>query len=500
MERGRGWGGVLGWLLLASVLLLLSGGDQPVELAVWLAPAALLRLVRDTRPWVGLPVALGLLAGTSLVADRGMLPVPAQVAVVITLVSAAWATLPYAADRVFSPPLPPLLRMLVFPASTVAVQTLFGGSGTWGDRAYGIQSLPILQIASVLGIMGVAFLVSLSAAALNEIWEHRSRPWGARPVAAAYLAIMLAAYGFGEWRLRDSGPGDSEMAVAGIVPAPGHREAMMRAFTLLASPPGDPEGDRLRALMEETAAGLLRESERLAQAGAELVLTSEGAVVLREAEEDAFLRRAGWVAKEQGIHLGLGLVVIGDRGAQTAGPFLENKLTLLGPDGSVAWEYRKRNLAPGLERQWFIAGDGRLPEARSGTGIVTGAICYDMDFPRHIRQAGRMGASLLLAPSNDWPEIRETHWRMARFRAIEQGVAVLRPSSSGVSTAVDAWGRVLARVDYDGSEGGPVMASLPVGPLPTLYSRYGNAWTWGCVAGALALWTLAAVRMRRKAR
>jgi apolipoprotein N-acyltransferase len=270
---------------------------------------------------------------------------------------------------------------------------------------------------------------------------------------------------------------------------------MMDAFVALASPGGGPDAERLRGVMAATFDGLLAESARMAEAGADLVLWSEGAVVIQESEEQGHVDRAREIARRHGIHLGLGLVVLEGSGPRDGEPFLKNKLVLISPDGTVAWEYLKANLAPGMEVQWSIRGDGNLLAAKSDVGTITGAICYDLDFPEHVRQAGRMEAGLLLAPSNDWPEIKETHWRMARMRAIENGVPVLRPASSGVSTAIDQFGRILSRVDFYESGGAPLLAAIPVGSINTVYARIGDAWAWICVAGVMVLILYCGARM-----
>jgi apolipoprotein N-acyltransferase len=158
------------------------------------------------------------------------------------------------------------------------------------------------------------------------------------------------------------------------------------------------------------------------------------------------------------------------------------------------WEYMTSNLAPGLERRWSIRGDGKLRAGNSAMGTITGAICYDMDFPAHIRQAGSMDADLLLAPANDWSQIQETHWRMARMRAIENGVSILRPSSNGVSTAINPFGRVVSRVNYFESRGGPIAAVLPVVSIGTVYTRIGDSWTWVFIVGGAFLIVRSTVR------
>jgi apolipoprotein N-acyltransferase len=159
---------------------------------------------------------------------------------------------------------------------------------------------------------------------------------------------------------------------------------------------------------------------------------------------------------------------------------------LISPEGETVWQYAKFNRAPGMEQMMTIRGDGVLPVGIIPQGIVTGAVCYDMDFPAHIRQAGRMGSGLLIAPSNDWPEITHMHAAMARMRAIENGSSLLRPASSGISLAVDGRGRIRARVDDAESGGAPLTAVLPVHPVRTIYTALGDIWMWICAVGAAA--------------
>ncbi len=496
MRRSLQTASAFGWLFLACQLLLLSGGDLPVEPAVWLGPVVLLRFVRAIRPWIGLPLALVCLTVTSLTADRGMLPMPTRIAIIVTVISSAYAILPYAADRLFASFLPMPVRTLLFPVAAVAVQTLLSGGGTWDNIAYGIRNIYVLQLTSVLGLKGIVFLVYWTAAVLNEIWEHRSHLSAVRGPATVYIAVMLAVYGFGVWRLDRSKPVVRSMHVAGVVPGPGHRETMIQAFGGMVSPGGGGNGEtgRFRTVMDDTFERLLAESVRLAVSGAEMVLWSEGAVVVLEADEESYIARASAIAREHGIHLGIGVVVLKASARERGEPFIANKLILVSPDGTIGWEYMKSNLAPGLERQFSIRGDCVLRADVSAKGTITGAICYDMDFPAHIRQAGAMNADLLLAPANDWPEIKETHWRMARMRAIENGVSILRPSSSGVSTAVDPYGRIVSRVDYFQSGGSPFAAVLPVGSVGTVYAGLGDSWTWVCVVGAAFMIVLSAIR------
>ena len=45
--------------------------------------------------------------------------------------------------------------------------------------------------------------------------------------------------------------------------------------------------------------------------------------------------------------------------------------------------------------------DGKLRQIVSPYGRLSAAICYDMDFPRLLAQAGALGADLVLSPAHD---------------------------------------------------------------------------------------------------
>jgi apolipoprotein N-acyltransferase len=64
------------------------------------------------------------------------------------------------------------------------------------------------------------------------------------------------------------------------------------------------------------------------------------------------------------------------------------------------------------------------------------------------------------------------HFAQARYRAIEEGLPLIRSASGGISGAIDAWGRV--RGELSPHEAGVLDVALPVAAPPTFYSKYGD--------------------------
>ena len=100
-----------------------------------------------------------------------------------------------------------------------------------------------------------------------------------------------------------------------------------------------------------------------------------------------------------------------------------------------------------------IPGDGNIPVMETPYGRIATSICYDADFPAQMRQLGDKKAGLLLLPSGDWSAIAPYHSYMAIYRGIENGTAIFRQASGGLSIASDYRGRILGSFDFYHSQG-----------------------------------------------
>ncbi len=110
---------------------------------------------------------------------------------------------------------------------------------------------------------------------------------------------------------------------------------------------------------------------------------------------------------------------------------------------------------------------------------------------------------LIVNPTNDgWfgnsDQTREQHLQLARWRALENGVPVVRAANTGISCAIDHHGNVIARgvrrpEDPPGFRGpgartdGILMVELPLPGGRTIYSRYGDWVGWLCLWASIPL-------------
>jgi apolipoprotein N-acyltransferase len=110
-------------------------------------------------------------------------------------------------------------------------------------------------------------------------------------------------------------------------------------------------------------------------------------------------------------------------------------------------------------------------------------ICYEVLFPKISRSLVRDGAGVLVNLSNDsWFGTTaglEQHLAAAVLRAIEFRRPLLRATSSGITAAIDAGGRVVARLPVGNA--GTLRVDVTPGEGLTPYARSGDAVAWAAL-------------------
>jgi apolipoprotein N-acyltransferase len=185
-----------------------------------------------------------------------------------------------------------------------------------------------------------------------------------------------------------------------------------------------------------------------------------------------------------------------------------NSASFVARDGRFVGRYDKMHLVPFGEytpykRLFFFAGSllqdvGLLDPGKHRTVFKTGGhtygtfICYESVFADEIRHFSDLDADVLVNISDDgWYGDTSAAWEhlnMVRMRAIENHRWVLRAANTGVTAAIDPYGRVVAAAPRH------IRTSIRVGfdyeQKVTFYAAHGDLFAYFCslvVVGAFGL-------------
>jgi len=156
------------WLFVGFALLPFTIVQTMLPLAAWLAPVFLLRFARTARrPWVALSLIFLVQAISNTIANRGGDLENIYVVVIslstFTVFRGLASTVPYAADRLIGSRLDERTRTFVFPLALTTIDwlmTFLPAVNSTESTVYSqYDSLSLMQIGSITGMWGIAFLI-----------------------------------------------------------------------------------------------------------------------------------------------------------------------------------------------------------------------------------------------------------------------------------------------------------------------------------------------------
>ena len=352
------------------------------------------------------------------------------------------------------------------------------------------QNLPLAQLSAVTGIYGLSFLMAAFNALLAWADAAKEVSFTGRfvPIGTAIVLLLAVAY---------AGQG-----LVLVATADHFARAVQPNFPEVESYPGD--------WFQQHAADL-DELEDLSLApsahSTDLIVWPEAPAPFSW-QDNQFSKRASSLAIRAGHPFLAGVVEwkseMFPSGHMGQAPY--NSALLVDPQGQKIFAYDKRHLVPFGEYEPFplihrvvqsvsseVGGFHKGQTASIGQlrgGYKFGVyICYEAIYPGEVREFAAKGANLLINISNDgWfgkSAAADQHLRMARVRAIENRRWVLRVTNSGLTAAIDPYGRVYQTIPRDVRGA----ADLPYDfrTDTTLYTRFGDWFAWLCVAVSVIL-------------
>ena len=367
------------------------------------------------------------------------------------------------------------MAFLAFPVGWTAYEFLlstFSPHGTAGSIAYTqADVLPLIQIASLTGIQGMTFVITLVPAGIAAGMLTRDR----RHFLAIFLVVLIVGFGslvYGWIRLSSDRSGESIRV--GLVA----NDSTVRYYE---------STDREIAL--QSLHSYLRAASVLAARGASIIVLPEKIVGVTEAYDREILDSLSAFARNEHVAIVAGLNRIGVYPHR-------NYAVALSADGSIQGEYDKAYPIPGLETGYQTGTRIFTPTI---AGISSGiAICKDMDFPEWIRNYGAARTQMMIVPAWDFSVDAWLHSRMAILRSAENGFAMVRAANNGYLTVADDAGRVVG--EAASSDRSPVMLVCDVHPGTgrTFYAGAGNWFAWVNLAALLVLLVAVSRRLARR--
>jgi apolipoprotein N-acyltransferase len=362
------------------------------------------------------------------------------------------------------------------------------------------RMLPIIQIASITGVYGVSFLivwfsVSLGFALLRIVRQPGLRGgWFVElhPALIVLLGIMI----FGVHRLREPMEPDRELNVALIQPS----------IPQLLIWDHSEDANRFNKIMDLSKLALASKPD--------LLIWPESS--MPNFTEDNYRAITNLIATHK-VWMILGADDVDRRAGATDPGDTDyfNAAFLFDPDGRLVTSYRKQHLVvfgeylpfartfPFLRRIIPVPGDftpGNKTvsfELSKPRARLAPLICFEDVIPGLTRQSVEADTDLLLNLTTDgWFGHSAAQWQQAAnavFRAVENGLPMVRCTNNGLTCWIDSHGRlreVLRSETGDVYAAGFLIAKVL---LPragqereaTFYHRHGNWFGWGCVVLSL---------------
>jgi apolipoprotein N-acyltransferase len=398
------------------------------------------------------------------------------------------------------------------------------------------QLVPLIQIASVTGVYGVSFLVvwvSLSLfSAGRMIFARPALRMAWQAEIALPMVVVVALFVFGFARISGQNPSGATLRITLVQPS-------IPQTLIWNSGEDDKRFQQLLELSQQAlnSTGLTNHEPRLGAPvllGTDLLIWPESA--LPALNQTNFIAITNLIRAHNVWLIFNAEDAVWRPEAKNQDDFdIFNAAFLLNSEGRFAAVYHKQKLVVFGEYiplvrwlpfiKWFTpitgsfaSGDRpvpfemeRRPPARhepnadsQNAGSETGApsrvktstlICFEDMFPELAREYVQDDTDFLVNLTNDgWFGDSAEQWQhMAGgvFRAVENGVPLVRCCNNGVTCWIDATGRVRDVLkDQNGSEYGAGAMTIEV-PLqkhaPTFYNRHGDRFGWGCVILASVL-------------
>ena len=347
----------------------------------------------------------------------------------------------------------------------------FSPDGTAGSIAYSqLNFLPVVQIASITGVLGITFMVTFFPSVVAVGWHLRKQRNKLMPLIWVSLILLITVFTFGITRISRNTEAPAVTVGLAVLEEKTHQMGNNINFQ-----------NELQHIKNYAV-----EINKLAARGAKLVVLPERAINIDRTIDSSAIGILSEAAKQNHIFIVTGYTNLKNKTER-------NAALVINEEGNVVLDYNKVHLVTGLESQ-FTPGNKiglfKFDDVQCGT-----AICKDLDFPGYIKNYGKSNSIFVCVPAWDFVVDDWLHSRMAVLRGVENGFSEIRTARLGRLTISDNTGKVTSESNCSNGKATSLIGKVRLENTNTFYRRFGD-W-FGIMNAAAAILLLFILFIKR---
>lgn len=340
-----------------------------------------------------------------------------------------------------------LVTQIIFFATIWLISDIARGSGfvsfPWLYLGYTQTSGPLLGVASLLGVHGVTFLLVVISCLVAVALTYDNKRTRTSSLMVLVI-LMMVGTSASLYQVKKETTQQKTLTIALIQPnIDQHQKWNKNYFTPIVK-------------------GLFDQTEHYW--GADLIVWPEAAIPAFDTQVAGILYELDELAKNSGSQFITGIPMLETRDEYYAG------IKMLGSDQG---DYQKQQLVPfgeyvplgswirgmidffDLPMSSFTPGSSQQTALKTEKADYIPAICYEIAFSGLMQQLATSTDQdqfkAIVTISNDtwfgesWGPIQ--HFQIAKMRAIETGLPVIRGTNNGITAIIDDKGRVINQID-----------------------------------------------------
>jgi apolipoprotein N-acyltransferase len=352
----------------------------------------------------------------------------------------------------------PSLAVWIFPSIVVIGEYLQSFSiftGTLGSLAYSQMTFPsVLQIASLTGLWGISFTLSLFSSIFAITFYYRKNTRPILSIIISIITILLVLF-FGFSRINHFNFHKNDTANVALITVP-------ETFKILTNA----DHHNVSTILDQYANQINQLPLNI-----NIVVLPEKFIIVTDQDSQQIKERLSKIAKQKNILLvtGINYFYHGQH---------YNQDWVFDSQGQLINAYEKHHMLPAFESDIVVGNQLFLiPYHNHLLGIE---ICKDLYFREPARSYGKAGVGLMIVSALDFKVDAWLHDKPAIMRGIENNYSIARTAQWGLLSISSPTGGIVIKPSSDKTPA-VLISTVTFGKGNSFYSKHGDWLAYVCM-------------------